>query len=82
MEKKRRSLYLCVYTCAYAWALLQEFQGQGPYYKCGMRNQHLHYKNGYVNIEATIIRRRGVGTGGDGVAIGLLAITPLAACPL
>lgn len=75
---------MCIYACAYAHvqALLQEFQGQGPYYERGMRNQHLHYKNGYVNIEATIIRRHGVGTGGDGVPIGLLAITPLTACPL
>lgn len=65
----------CVILCAF-WALLQESQGHGPHYKCGMRNQHLHYQNGCVNIEATIIRRRGVGTGGDGVPIGLLAITP------
>lgn len=80
-EWEKKSLFsISVYVCV--WALLQEFQGQGPYYECGMRNQHLHCKNGYVNTEATIIRRRGVGTGGDGVPIGLLAITPLTACPL
>lgn len=86
-EKRTRKKFVfyqcvCVRVCARLWAVLLEFQGQGLYYECGMRNQHLHYKNGYVNIEATIIRRRGVGTGGDGVPIGLLAITPLTACPL
>lgn len=59
--------YVCAFTCVCVCererALLEEFQGQGPYYKCGMRNQHLHYKNGYVNTEAAIIRRHGVGTG-------------------
>ena len=59
-KKKFSFLSLCAYPCV--WALLQEFQGRGPYYACGMRNQHLRYKKlEYVNAEATIIRRRGVG---------------------
>lgn len=58
-------LCVCPHTCACVCVRgpLQKFQGHCLYYKCGMRNQHLHYKNGYVNTEGAIIRRHGVGTG-------------------
>lgn len=77
-KKARKSFVICVLF----EHRFRNSKGHGPHYKCGMRNQHLHYQNGCVNIEATIIRHRGVGTGGDGVPIGLLAITPLTASPL
>lgn len=73
VKKRPEKLLFCPLDCVCEHCLWN-FMARAPITSVGMRNQHLNYINGYVNTEATIIRRRCVGCGGDRVPVGLLAI--------
>lgn len=76
-REKRKVFYLCGCVCLCVWAPVQAYQGHAVPPLQGRNEKSTHCKNGYINIETTIIRHRVVGAGGDALQIGLLEHPPL-----